>query len=101
MVTGRIPGGEFGLMTTFRPILSGPGSFILADKLASCRFFYQELRPKPELERWDELWTKADWPTAIRIEMTPLNNEPGMLKMMTVSAPVHVTKAPLQEYADQ
>jgi general secretion pathway protein J len=101
MVTGQIPGGDYGVITTFRPIVPGAGSFVLADNLASCRFIFQELRPQPEYQRWDEVWSKPEWPKAIRIEMAPLKFEPGILKMMTVTAPVHVTKAPLSLYADQ
>jgi prepilin-type N-terminal cleavage/methylation domain-containing protein len=101
MITGRATIGGLGLMTTFRPIEAGPGSFVLADKLASCRFFYQEPLPKPDYQRWDEIWIKLQWPTSIRIEMQPLSSEPGQLKMTTVTAPVHVTKAPLERYEDQ
>jgi prepilin-type N-terminal cleavage/methylation domain-containing protein len=100
MVTGQVPGGEFGATTTFRPIEPGPGSFVLADKLAACRFTFQELRQPPEFQRWYETWTKQEWPSAIRIEMTPLKAEPGMLKMMTVTAPVRLTKSPMQVYSD-
>jgi prepilin-type N-terminal cleavage/methylation domain-containing protein len=101
IVTGRSTIDGFGLMTTFRPIEVGPQSFVLADKLASCRFLYQEPRPKPEYQRWDEVWAKAQWPTSIRIEMVPLTNEPGQLRMMTITAPVRVNKAPLETYEDK
>jgi prepilin-type N-terminal cleavage/methylation domain-containing protein len=102
MVTGRVGGpGGIGSLTTFRPIESGAGSFVLADKLASCRFLYQELRPQPEYQRWTDVWAKDKWPDAIRIEMTPLIDEPGRLKMMTMTAPVHVTKSPMETYEDQ
>jgi hypothetical protein len=33
--------------------------------------------------------------------MQPLNNEPGQLTMMTITAPVHVDKKPLEIYEDQ
>jgi prepilin-type N-terminal cleavage/methylation domain-containing protein len=101
MVTGRSTIDGLGLMTTFRPIEAGPNSFILADKLASCRFLYQEIRPQPEYQRWDETWILPTWPRAIRIEMLPLTAEPGQLKMVSVTAPVHVTKAPLDSYEDK
>jgi hypothetical protein len=101
LVTGRSTIDGMGLMTTFRPIEVGPQSFVLADKLASCRFLYQEPRPKPEYQRWDEVWAKQQWPTSIRIEMAPLTNEPGQLTMMTITSPVHVNKAPLETYIDQ
>jgi hypothetical protein len=101
IVTGRSTIEGIGLMTLFRPIEVGPQSFVLADKLASCRFLYQEPRPKPELQRWDELWAKTQWPTSIRIEMVPLANDPGQLKMMTLTAPIRVNKAPLETYEDK
>jgi prepilin-type N-terminal cleavage/methylation domain-containing protein len=100
-VTGRSTVGTIGLMTTFRPIEIGPTSFVLADKLASCRFLFQELLPRPDYQRWDEIWIKQQWPASIRIEMVPQAPPAGQLQMMTVTAPVHVTKAPLQPYADQ
>ena len=36
----------------YLPIQVGAGSFVLADKLAYCRFSYRDLMPPPELERW-------------------------------------------------
>jgi general secretion pathway protein J len=100
MVTGQGPGGDFGVITIFRPIETGTGSFVLADKLATCRFTFQELRPAPDYQRWYDVWTKPEWPAAIRIEMMPLKAEPGMLKMMTVTAPVRLTKSPMLVYDD-
>ena len=101
MITGRSTIDGAGLMTNFRPVEVGPQSFVLADKLASCHFLFQEARPKPEYQRWVELWAKQVWPTSIRIEMTPLANDPGQLKMMTITAPIHVNKAPLDTYEDK
>lgn len=100
MVIGRNT-VDGGLMTLFRPIEVGPQSFVLADKLSACRFLYQEARPKPEYQRWVDTWVKPQWPTSIRIEMQPLTNEPGQLKMMTITAPVHVDKKPLETYEDK
>ncbi len=100
LVTGRST-VDGGLMTMFRPIEVGPQSFILADKLASCRFLYREARPKPEYQRWVEQWVKQQWPSSIRIEMNPLSTEPGQLKMMTITAPVLVNKSPLDVYEDK
>jgi hypothetical protein len=101
IVTGRSTIEGLGLLTTFRPIEVGPQSFVLADKLASCRFLYQEPRPKPEYQRWVEVWSKPQWPTSIRVEMVPLTNEPGQLRMMTLTAPIRVNKAPLELYEDK
>jgi hypothetical protein len=101
MVTGRetIDGAS---VTTFRPIETGPNSFILADRLVSCRFFFQERRPQPEYQRWDEVWIKsASFPTAIRVEMQPQNTDPTQLKMISITAPVRIDKLPLETYVDQ
>src|SRR5450432_774001 len=59
-----------GLNATFLPIQTGPGSFVLADKLAYCRFSFREALPKPGEYRWVPLWTKQKYiPNAIRVEM--------------------------------
>lgn len=85
----------------FPPIDVGPASFVLADKLAYCRILYREPLPPPELERWLPVWTFLDrLPTGIRIEMAPLDPDPAGLKILTVTAPVHVTKWVLGPYAD-
>lgn len=78
-----------------------PQSFVLADKLAYCRFTYRETLPFPELEKWTPAWIKGDrLPSGIRIEMAPLNPEPARLQLMTITAPVRVTKWVLGPYAD-
>ncbi len=56
----------------FLPIQVGAGSFVLADKLAYCRFSYRDLLPPPELERWVLHWVKPVLPSAVRVEMAPL-----------------------------
>jgi prepilin-type N-terminal cleavage/methylation domain-containing protein len=88
-------------VTRFAPIEAGPHSFVLADKLAYCNFFYQELRPKPEIERWNNLWTLDRWPQGIRIEMAPLDPKSASLHMVTVTAPLHVTRLAMDTYDDQ
>ncbi|MCU1259275.1 MAG: hypothetical protein JWO80_2160 [Bryobacterales bacterium] len=88
-------------ITHFAPIEAGPHSFVLADKLAYCRFFYEEMRPKPEIERWDTFWTLDRWPEGIRIEMAPLDPTSASLHMVTVTAPLRVTRLPLETYDDQ
>jgi prepilin-type N-terminal cleavage/methylation domain-containing protein len=85
----------------FRPIAVGPWSFVLADKLAWCRFAYLEppVRP-PELEHWRPDWVRPRWPLAIRIEMTPLEDNPARLRPLTVTAPIRTNLSPLVIYAD-
>ena len=92
---------EVGTRPRFRPVTATPGSFILADKLASCRFLYRELIPNapPDMnpEKWVPQWTKAGLPTAVRVEMTPYDVGPGSLHVMTVTSPIRLTVDPLRK----
>ena len=78
----------------FRPILVGPQSFVLADRLASCRFFYREMQPFPLGERWVERWILPRWPSAVRIEMAPLATEAVRIPPMSMTAPIRITAEP-------
>lgn len=84
----------------FRPIEVGPRSFVLADKLAFCRFAYRELMPPPVLERWIPRWTAPQWPAGVRIEMAPLEPDPARLQPLTLTAPIRVNRLPGEVYAD-
>jgi hypothetical protein len=86
---------QLGLMVPlFRPIAVGPRSFVLADRLAFCRFSFREELPIPDRERWTTRWIAPAWPSAVRIDMAPL--EPGTARIPPLSliAPVHVNVAP-------
>ncbi len=99
---GKGPGPETGtMMMHFGAITPNPSSFVLADKLVSCHFMYQELKPKPDYQKWTDIWAHDKWPDAIRIEMQPLEDTPGRLKMISLTTPIHVKKMPLEVYADQ
>ncbi len=53
----------------FRPVEIGPYSYVLADKLAYCRFLYREPPRGEAPERWLPAWPFiAEWPSAIRVE---------------------------------
>ncbi len=98
---GRAPDPSLGLeLTRFQPIQIGPGSFVLADNLAYCRFSYQEGLPQPPYVRWMPVWSQTRWPRAIRIEMAP--NEANLAKTppLTVTAPVRVDRFPIFDYVD-
>jgi prepilin-type N-terminal cleavage/methylation domain-containing protein len=84
----------------FRPIAAGPGSFVIADRLAYCRFLFEAPRVGVRPAFWVNQWTQVAWPLAIRIEMAPLTPDPSKLQPMTVTAPVHVTKNLDVQYAD-
>jgi hypothetical protein len=86
---------QLGLMVPlFRPIAVGPRSFVLADRLAFCRFSFREELPVPPLERWTTRWIAQDWPSAVRIDMAPLEPGTARLQPMSLIAPVHINVAP-------
>lgn len=84
----------------FRPVEVGPRSFVLADRLAFCRFAYLERLPSPAPGRWMPVWTRPDLPAAIRIEMARKEEDPGRLPLLTATLAVRVTKLPGLPYAD-
>jgi hypothetical protein len=79
----------------FAPISIGPESFVLADKLAYCRFSFRDPRDLGQTPIWVQRWIKPVLPTAIRIEMAPLAPDLGRLQPVTLTLPVHVTRLPL------
>lgn len=101
LCVGLMPDPATGLPAPiFRPVTIGTNSFVLADKLAFCRVFYREEMPAPLVERWVQRWVKPEAPTAIRIEMAPLELDPGNVQVMTVTAPVHVNRLAMTKYTD-
>ncbi len=111
LYTGPLGAGRFcfgmaadpvsgGAAPRFTPVEVGPGSFVIADRLAACRFLYKETLPPPLLERWLVRWIHPIWPKAIRIEMTPLEDDPGKAGPVSLTIPVFVTRTPAGVYFD-
>ena len=84
----------------FRPAEVGTQSFVLADKLASCRFIFRETLPLPALAQWTERWVKRGWPSGIRIEMAPLEPDSSRLQVSTLTIPLRITKDMDRDYED-
>jgi hypothetical protein len=86
----------------FVPIEAGPASFVLADRLASCRFLYlfPAMPPDRPVEEWVPLWALPRWPLAVRVEMAPLPEEVGRLHPATVTVPFRVNRNPEIPYAN-
>jgi prepilin-type N-terminal cleavage/methylation domain-containing protein len=85
------------LVPQFLPIQTGSGSFVLADKLAYCRFLYYFVPADAKLTPvWLGHWSKPLLPTAIRIEMGPLQADSARVQPLTLTMPVHVTKDPMK-----
>ena len=96
---GRDP--ELGVETQrFLPIAAGPRSFVLADRLAYCRFSFLEVNLEKDLEQWSPNWVLPAWPVGIQIEMASLESDAARLKPVTVTAPVHVNRIPVFDYGD-
>lgn len=87
----------------FAPIVAGAGSFVLADRLAFCRFAYLEPQREPPFQVWRPDWVQPRLlPLAVRIEMGPLDLEnPAELHITTVTVPLNVNRIPGTAYADQ
>ena len=104
--TGRLSGGmgqdpSTGAPTVlWRPVVPGPQSFVLADKLAACSFSYKEERPLEQPDMWYPKWPKEFTPAAVRIDLAPLERDPSRLQLPPIVAPFRVTRHPYSEYRD-
>jgi type II secretory pathway component PulJ len=94
------PLSEMGIpLAVFQPVVAGPRSFVLADRLEACRFAYLEPRTGPA-DRWVNNWAAPTWPRAIRVEMQPLETDPARLHPVTVTMPVPVRIVLWEQYGD-
>ena len=85
----------------FLPILAGPNSYVLADKLAFCRFSFSDVivpQAPPAPPVWTALWTRSYLPEAIRVEIAPLRPDPAQLQPLALTIPIHVNRLPLEQY---
>jgi len=110
LYTGPLGAGAFCLGTAesmeigvrvpvFRPIQAGASSFVLADRLAFCRFAFRQTLPLPARERWVDQWILPQWPSAVRIEMEPLAADAVRIPTLSITAPIHVIAEPRMQYA--
>jgi hypothetical protein len=85
----------------YREVNAGSQSFVLADRLAYCRFSYLEPLYQPPFQIWKPEWVRPDiLPKAVRIEMSPLEAKPGELHISTITVPISVTRPVATSYAD-
>lgn len=68
-------------------------SFILADQLSVCRFFFKALDPGSGSETWMANWMIPAWPRGVRIEMQPRRIGENRLQASTLSIPIMVRRA--------
>ena len=85
----------------FVPVQIGPGSFVLADRLAACHFEFlqpdKNSRDKPPV--WVTRWVRPLLPDAIRVVMGPLDPGASQLPLQTLTIPVRVNRDPSVDYA--
>ncbi|HEV3331682.1 MAG TPA: prepilin-type N-terminal cleavage/methylation domain-containing protein [Bryobacteraceae bacterium] len=100
--TGASAAGRFCTAPgQFAPVEAGAGSFVLADKLAYCRFSY--LAPPAVVNQppgWTAVWNTQRWPLAIRIEMAPLATDSSRVQPISLTAPVYLHRSPEIQYED-
>jgi general secretion pathway protein J len=86
----------------YAPVSPSTKSFVLADKLAFCRFSYQ-MQPENMLEHpaWGSVFAGRTWPVAVRIQMAPMTPDYSVLQPITVTAPLRIHRLPEIPYVDQ
>jgi prepilin-type N-terminal cleavage/methylation domain-containing protein len=88
-------------ITRYAPILPGPQSFVLADRLRYCRFWYLEPLLLPPFQNWRQDWIQNQiYPLGVRIEMAPLDVTPTDLHVTTVTMKFNISAVPGMVYAD-
>ena len=98
---GVIPDATGQPLPRFIPPMPSPNSFVLADKLATCRFSFLTPNPDPNLPPiWKETWTRPGWPLAVRLDMVPLEPDPSRLQPITLVAPIQIHRSPDIPYGD-
>jgi prepilin-type N-terminal cleavage/methylation domain-containing protein len=85
----------------FLPVSAAPTSFVLADKLAFCRFTFLDQPVDISLPlAWFPRFVGKTWPQGVRIEMAPLVPDPSRLQPASIVAPIHVFRHPEIQYGD-
>jgi prepilin-type N-terminal cleavage/methylation domain-containing protein len=85
----------------FAPVVADSQSFVLADRLSSCRFSYLQPLPTDPFQIWRPDWVQRQMlPQGVRIEMAPLDTSPADLHVSTVTVALHVNTTPGTTYAD-
>ncbi|MCU1235711.1 MAG: hypothetical protein JWP63_3678 [Candidatus Solibacter sp.] len=99
---GPVSAGRFCLgINRYLAASPGPKSFVLADKLAFCRFSYLDQVPDGSRPAaWTPLFAGANWPKAVRVEMAPLVPDPARLQPISLTAPIRIHRSPEIPYDD-
>ena len=100
--TGPAGAGQFCMgINKYLPASPSPKSFVLADRLAFCRFSYLDAPPDGSRPaEWYPLFAGANWPKAVRVEMAPLEPDPSRLQPISMTAPIRLHRSPEIDYDD-
>jgi general secretion pathway protein J len=82
----------------FYPIEVGARSFVIADRLSYCRLFYQGIVGVPPHREWMDEWPGRDFPLAVRIDLTPVENDPSRLHPVSVTAALRSERSEQTRY---
>lgn len=85
-----------------RTLATPRNTLVLAGRLAYCRFVFHESVPGAlDAGNWVGSWDRPDLPSAVRVEMAPLEFNSSRLSMATLHVPIHINREVLGTYADQ
>ena len=87
----------------FLPPQPSEKSFVLADRLAYCKFSYLIKSPRadqPQTPKWLTVAPAGGWPLAVRVDMAPLERDLSLLQPISVTAPIYLHRGPTIEYGD-
>jgi hypothetical protein len=86
----------------FAPVPAGEKSFVLADRLAYCRFeFLEPANRLSEPPRWRPDWLRTGWtPLGVRIQMAPLDSRPAEAQIANITLPMRIDRDPNAMYDD-
>lgn len=81
---------------------AGPSTFVLADRLSSCRFLYHGVYNELAFVEtpWLPVWNQPTLPSGVRIVVTPLTPDPAGLPFVGVTIPIHVNRDAMATYGD-
>jgi hypothetical protein len=88
------PGSTAGFCGETVALQGSPQPFVAASHLAYCRFSYFQMNPDTQFRGggWVGAWSDPNMPSAVRIEMAPATPDPIRLPIVTITAPLYVTR---------
>lgn len=92
-------GIDSDLTVHYAPVSPGAGSFVLADRMASCTFSYLTIQPGTLLRQWQPAGIDPrQYPLGVRIDMSPLDTAGGDLHVSSLTLPIPVLRKPGVKY---